>query len=39
MNLIKGIFGFGGSPADKLVDSVKAKGGFYIINSGNRNIK
>jgi hypothetical protein len=38
MNLIKGIFGFGGSAADKLVDSVKAKGGFYMMKDGKRDI-
>ena len=36
MNLIKGLLGFGGSPADKLIDSTKAKGGFYRVVNGSR---
>lgn len=38
MNLIKGLLGFGGSAADKLVDSVKLKGGFYMMKNGGRDM-
>jgi hypothetical protein len=38
MNLIKGLLGFGGSAADKLVDSVKLKGGFYMMKNGARDM-
>lgn len=36
MNIIKGMFGFGGTQAEKLVNSTKIKGDFYRINNGKR---